>query len=105
MESKPSKENEMQVIVFPYPIQGHINPMLQFSKQFTSRGLKVILVTTTSYSSKFQSISITIETISDGSNEASSARNVDALVERFNVVGPNTLAQLIEKKIGLIIWS
>ncbi|KAL2920783.1 UDP-glycosyltransferase 74E2 [Bienertia sinuspersici] len=103
MESKASRNNEIQVIVFPYPIQGHINPMLQFSKQLISRGLKVILVTTSSYTSKvmdLQSSSITIETISDGSNEAATPKNVDAYIERFDVVGPQSLAQLIEKKTG-----
>ncbi|KAL2920782.1 UDP-glycosyltransferase 74G1 [Bienertia sinuspersici] len=105
MESKSSKTNEMQVIVFPYPIQGHINPMLQLSKQLASRGLKVTLVTTSSYSSKLkelQSRSITIETIADGNDEATTASNADAQTQRFDDVGRKSLAQLIQKKIGLL---
>ncbi|KMT15546.1 hypothetical protein BVRB_3g058980 [Beta vulgaris subsp. vulgaris] len=102
MESKASK-GEVHVIVFPYPIQGHINPMLQFSKQLASRGLKVTLATTSTFSSKFknlQSSSITIETISDGSNEVATPENVDAYIEKFDVVAPRSLSQLIEQKIG-----
>ncbi|XP_060173762.1 mogroside IE synthase-like [Lycium barbarum] len=37
--------NKAHVLVLPYPIQGHINPMVQFSKRLASRGVKVTLVT------------------------------------------------------------
>lgn len=101
MERKPTKD-EVHVIVFPFPIQGHINPMLQFSKQLVLRGLRVTLVTTSPFSSKlseFRSCSIDIETISDGANEAANPGNVDTYIERFDIVAPRTLAQLIERKI------
>ncbi|KMT15544.1 hypothetical protein BVRB_3g058960 [Beta vulgaris subsp. vulgaris] len=102
MESK-ARKGEVHAIVFPYPIQGHINPMLQFSKQLASRGLKVTLATTSTFSSKFmmlQSNSITIETISDGSGENATTENLDTYVKRFDVVAPRSLTELIEKKIG-----
>lgn len=100
------RQGEVHVIVIPYPVQGHINPMLQFSKQLASRGLKVTLATTSSFSSKFnefKSSSITIETISDGSNNNETANpvNVDGYIERFNVVAPPSLTQLIENKLGV----
>ncbi|KAL9240716.1 hypothetical protein vseg_014902 [Gypsophila vaccaria] len=107
MEDKANKPNEPHVIVFPYPIQGHVNPMLQFSKQLASRGLRVTLVTTSPFSSKFiqsqQSNSITIETISDGSeiNETANTKNVDTYIERFDAIAPRSLTQLIESKIRL----
>ncbi|KAK8573078.1 hypothetical protein V6N13_099893 [Hibiscus sabdariffa] len=34
-----------QVLVLPFPTQGHINPMLQFAKRLVSKGLDVSLVT------------------------------------------------------------
>lgn len=102
-ESKAIRGGEAHVIVFPYPIQGHINPMLQFSKQLASRGLKVTLATTSAFASKFcelQSSPITIETISDGSNEIATPENVDGYIERFDVVAPLSVSQLVEKNIG-----
>ncbi|KAL6343262.1 hypothetical protein AAG906_022178 [Vitis piasezkii] len=35
---------EIHIMVFPFPLQGHINPMLQFSKRLASKGLKVTLL-------------------------------------------------------------
>ncbi|XP_021774780.1 UDP-glycosyltransferase 74E2-like isoform X2 [Chenopodium quinoa] len=104
MESKANMGSEVHVIVFPYPIQGHINPMLQFSKQLASRGLNVTLATTSSFSSKFhdlKSSSITIETISDGSTEAATPGTVEEYMKKFDVVAPKSLTQLVEHKIGI----
>lgn len=105
METKP-KTSKVEVIVFPYPIQGHINPMLQFSKQLASRGLKITLVTTSTFSNTnsidFQSTSITLETIPDGSDHTAKndPKNIDAFIERFDSVAPQSLTQLIERKLG-----
>jgi pathogen-inducible salicylic acid glucosyltransferase len=33
-------------LVLTYPTQGHINPMLEFSKRLEHKGVKVTLVTT-----------------------------------------------------------
>ncbi|KAH9619718.1 hypothetical protein KSS87_015830 [Heliosperma pusillum] len=106
MESQPHELiNEVHVIVVPYPIQGHINPMLQFSKQLASRGLKVTLATTLAFSSKFthSEHSISIETISDGNNanENTNSKNIAAYTEKFDLIAPQSLAQLIETKIEL----
>nr|AEZ01222.1 UDP-glucosyltransferase [Carica papaya] len=38
----------LRVLVLPFPIQGHINPMLQFAKRLLSKGLTVTLLTPTS---------------------------------------------------------
>ncbi|KAF2298333.1 hypothetical protein GH714_022401 [Hevea brasiliensis] len=38
-------ESKVHVLVIPYPVQGHINPMLQFSKRLVSKGVKVTLLT------------------------------------------------------------
>ena len=54
MEKKARGGNGIHVIVFPFPVQGHINPMLQFSKQLASSGLRVTLATTSSFATKAQ---------------------------------------------------
>lgn len=48
MERKEGKngESEADVLVFPFPVQGHINPMLQFAKRLASKGVKVTFITT-----------------------------------------------------------
>jgi hypothetical protein len=40
------KAHGAHVLVLPFPTQGHINPMLQFSKRLASKGVKVTLATT-----------------------------------------------------------
>ncbi|KAJ8435143.1 hypothetical protein Cgig2_018971 [Carnegiea gigantea] len=103
METKAERgKDDIHVIVFPFPIEGHINPMLQFSRQLVSRGLRVTLVTTSPFATKFtplDSNSITIETISDGTTEVASAKSTDAYITRFNEVAPHSLTQLTEKKL------
>ncbi|KAJ8435141.1 hypothetical protein Cgig2_018969 [Carnegiea gigantea] len=104
MEKKATREDEIHVIVFPFPIQGHINPMLQFSKQLASRGLRVTFATTSSIVTKitpFNSNSTTIEIIPDDATETTSKETIGAHIKRFNDFAPPHLAQLIEKKLRL----
>ncbi|KAK8631343.1 hypothetical protein V6N13_080097 [Hibiscus sabdariffa] len=42
---KQENARPTQVLVLPFPLQGHINPMLQFAKLLVSKGLNVSLVT------------------------------------------------------------
>ncbi|TYH64012.1 hypothetical protein ES332_D07G236800v1 [Gossypium tomentosum] len=42
-ENNPKKPH---VLIFPYPAQGHINPILQFAKRLLFKGVKAALVTT-----------------------------------------------------------
>ncbi|XXG44857.1 hypothetical protein AAC387_Pa02g0096 [Persea americana] len=103
MEKKDEGYNKAQVhvLVLPYPNHGHLNPILQFAKRLTSRGLKVTLAPT-HYMAKSLHIDagpVAIDPISDGCDEHG-YRNVDgtqAYIERFQTVGSQTLAQLIEK--------
>ncbi|KAI3882438.1 hypothetical protein MKW92_028960 [Papaver armeniacum] len=44
MDAKASSKSH--VLVLPFPVQSHINPMIQFSKCLASKGLKVTLATT-----------------------------------------------------------
>lgn len=94
-------------LVLPYPSQGHFNPMLQFSKLFVHKGVKVTLVTTQfAYNTIMQAAGLLSscnillqETISNGYDEGRSAQaeSIDAYVERFWQVGSQTLSQLLEK--------
>ncbi|GMJ01653.1 hypothetical protein like AT1G05675 [Hibiscus trionum] len=42
---KPENVSQTKVLILPFPLQGRINPMLQFAKRLVSRGLDVSLVT------------------------------------------------------------
>ncbi|KAF8369500.1 hypothetical protein HHK36_032481 [Tetracentron sinense] len=90
------------VLVFPFPAQGHINPMLQFSKRLASRGIKVTLATTIFISKSIQAEigAVSVETISDGFDQGGlmEAGSFDAYRERFDIVGSKNLAELIEKQ-------
>ncbi|XP_022759824.1 UDP-glycosyltransferase 74E2-like [Durio zibethinus] len=103
MENVEGASHKAHCLVLSYPTQGHLNPLLQFSKRLESKGLKVTLATPRSmYRSIHRSaasISIALETISDGYDESGiiEAESVEAYLERFWQVGPQTLIQLVEK--------
>ncbi|KAK1389423.1 Glycosyltransferase [Heracleum sosnowskyi] len=87
-------------LVFPYPMQGHINPMYQFSKTLVSKGIKVTLVTTKFLSKSFQQLSgsMPVETISDGFEGGyASAESLEAYFSKFKKIGSETLTKLIIK--------
>ncbi|XP_056695453.1 mogroside IE synthase [Spinacia oleracea] len=84
---KPSKG--ANVLVVSYPLQGHINPMLQFSKRLASKGLKVAVITTTSVSanqpSNTDSSSSTLEFVRvyDGFEDEPDKVDVEAYLNRL----------------------
>ena len=93
-------DRETHILLFAYPVQGHINPMLQISKRLASKGLRVTFVTTTSIGNSMQALpshSINVEIISDGSEEAEDAESVDAALERYKLHVSQSLPKLIEK--------
>ncbi|KAJ1387159.1 UDP-glucuronosyl/UDP-glucosyltransferase [Sesbania bispinosa] len=57
------------VIVFPYPAQGHINPLLQFAKVLVSKGLKATLATTPYTIKHIHAPTVAVEAVSDGYDE------------------------------------
>ncbi|KAK4566228.1 hypothetical protein RGQ29_002458 [Quercus rubra] len=87
------------VVVLSFPIQGHINPMLQFSKRLASKGLKVTLLSTNSIvkSMEGQASSVTIEPIADDSGEYTTVETMEAYIERFKVMFSHSLEDLIER--------
>ncbi|XP_008235865.1 PREDICTED: UDP-glycosyltransferase 74E2-like [Prunus mume] len=104
------KRERAHCLVFFCPIQGHINPMLQFSKRLEHKGLEVTLITTLSVhkatheggeeQSTTSFSSIALETISDGfdgEGGSAQAESVQAYRDRVREIGSQTLAELIDK--------
>ncbi|XP_003632087.1 mogroside IE synthase [Vitis vinifera] len=91
---------ETHVLVIPYPVQGHINPMLQFSKRLASKGLKVTLITTTptNKSKQPQSSSINMEHIPVGLQ--GEEESLDDYLERFKLIVSSSLVELIGRYNG-----
>uniref|UniRef100_A0A1J3CJI8 Glycosyltransferase n=1 Tax=Noccaea caerulescens TaxID=107243 RepID=A0A1J3CJI8_NOCCA len=88
------------VVILPYPVQGHLNPMVQFAKRLVSKGVKVTIATTTYTASSISSPSVSVEPISDGYDFipiAIPGFSVDAYAESFQLNGSETLTRVIEK--------
>ncbi|KAK4764849.1 hypothetical protein SAY86_025939 [Trapa natans] len=99
METRPYKGH---VLVVPAPTQGHINPMLQFTKRLASKGLRATLaITRFIWNSRRPrpSASVHLDIISDGYDEGGYTQAVDIryYVSRFKAIGSETLADLIIK--------
>lgn len=97
-----SSINQAHFLVVPYPAQGHINPMLQFSKRLVSKGVRTTLAITVHLSRSMHiepTGQIEIETISDGYDEGgiAKAESNDAYQTSLEVVGSQTLGSLIRR--------
>ncbi|KAG6680706.1 hypothetical protein I3842_13G056300 [Carya illinoinensis] len=101
MEKDMINASRAHCLVFPYPAQGHINPMVEFSKRLKHKGVEVTLVTTHFISKNIQKEgnSIALETISDGYDEGgrAQAENDQTYLEHFERVGSKNLIELLEK--------
>ncbi|XP_028765422.1 UDP-glycosyltransferase 74G1-like [Neltuma alba] len=102
MENETKAARRAHCVVLAYPAQGHINPMLEFSKRLQHGGINVTLVSTRFFCNKLQKLpssNIAIETISDGFDNggAAEAENEKVYYDRFRQVGTQTLIELIEK--------
>ena len=90
-------------LVLAYPLQGHINPMLQFSKLLQHQGFRITLVTTRFYYNNLKTLppSIAVETISDGFDlgppPPHHAATHKAFIDRSREVGSQSFAQLLQK--------
>ncbi|KAL2517456.1 UDP-glycosyltransferase 74E2 [Abeliophyllum distichum] len=98
---KGGEECLAHCIILPFPIQGHINPMLQFAKRLRHKGIKVTLAATKHLFKTMQeySGSVAVETISDGYDEGgmASAESGEEYLARFRQVGTQTLEEVIER--------
>ncbi|KAA8532159.1 hypothetical protein F0562_006699 [Nyssa sinensis] len=92
---KHEADEKTHIVIIPFPVQGHINPMLQFSKRLASKGLRVTLLTTTSNKESLQSETngVIVESISNNLDVAS----IEALVDRFKTVASQSLPEIIAK--------
>ncbi|CAL1407909.1 unnamed protein product [Linum trigynum] len=101
--TKSGKGKRPHVIVVPYPAQGHINPMLQFSKRLISRGVKATLATTVFVAKSMHlnqtSTTISVESFSDGFDQGGfgQAASDEDYVATFRAVGSRTLTHLIQR--------
>ncbi|KAL1561414.1 UDP glycosyltransferase 9-like [Salvia divinorum] len=88
-----------QVVVIPFPAQGHINPALAFAKCLASKGLLVAVVITTSVakSANFSDCaSLALHTVSDGSEHVEGTETVEAYLKRFRRNISRNLADLMD---------
>lgn len=89
------------VLLVPYPGQGHINPMMQFSRRLISKGLKATLVTSIfiakSMKLGFSIGPVHLEVISDGFDEEGfpTGGSSELYLEKLEAAGSKTLAELI----------
>ncbi|KAI3984449.1 hypothetical protein MKX01_031073 [Papaver californicum] len=89
------------VLVLPLPVQGHINPILQFSKRLVSKGIKVTLFTTVfaSKSVKTGAGSVSVVPFSDGYDETGLTKlSGDDYMDKFKDAVQRHLPELIEKQ-------
>ncbi|ERN20293.1 UDP-glycosyltransferase 74E2 [Amborella trichopoda] len=103
-EMEVEKATRGHVLVLPYTTQGHINPMLQFSRRLTHKGLRVTLVTTIQNLKDMRKANpsdpdfVSIELISDGFDDGlPSEFTVDAYLATLERVGSLTLDSLLAR--------
>ncbi|XP_004287162.1 PREDICTED: UDP-glycosyltransferase 74E1-like [Fragaria vesca subsp. vesca] len=102
VQNSSAVSDQTQILVFPSPGQGHMSPMIQFSKRLASKGVRVTLVITTTSSNSIQTHanSFKVEVISDGSEQGNKkSETIEEYLERFRRVTTHTLANLIITKI------
>ncbi|KAG8375351.1 hypothetical protein BUALT_Bualt10G0091100 [Buddleja alternifolia] len=102
MAKEETSKHKPHCLILPFPIQGHINPMLQFSKRLAHKGIEITLVATKALLKTSQKEflgSISVETISNGFDEVEGIGTVglEAYLTRFQQVGTLSLSELLEK--------
>lgn len=93
--------NQSHILVFFFPVQGHMNPMVQFSKRLASKGQRVTIVTTTSASKSMKTASfgsnLKVELVSDGSEHVNpGSETMEQSFERVQIETRKSLAELIK---------
>ncbi|MED6135629.1 hypothetical protein PIB30_048419 [Stylosanthes scabra] len=110
MEEERRNSNVMSemkhVLMVPYPSQGHLNPMLQFSKRLTTKGVRSTMVITKFISKSMHlhqlsslPTSIQFDTISDGYDQGgfSHAESISSYLSTMKAIGSENLKELIKK--------
>ncbi|CAL1401194.1 unnamed protein product [Linum trigynum] len=108
---QPSEPTPMpHCLAVPFPTQGHINPILEFSKRLIPKGIRVTLLLTPFISksisardrTRISALEIGLETIADGHDEEGcptgvGAQRFDAYVRTFREIGSKALARLVQR--------
>ncbi|XP_048140833.1 mogroside IE synthase-like isoform X2 [Rhodamnia argentea] len=93
--------NGIHVLVLAHPVQGHINPVLQFSKRLASKGLKVtflIPISTRKSLNLVNAGSIRVEYISDGFDNVEADKLItDEYLDHFRLSVSRSLSNFIQK--------
>ncbi|KAJ1405411.1 UDP-glycosyltransferase family, conserved site [Sesbania bispinosa] len=103
MEERKSKVSGCRhVLMIPYPSQGHINPMLQFSKRLSIKGVRVTMVTTIFIFKTMHlqsSGSVQFDAISDGYDQGGFAQagTIPTYLSHMKAIGSQNLRELIQK--------
>ncbi|KAK9932752.1 hypothetical protein M0R45_019976 [Rubus argutus] len=96
---------QSHILVFTFPVQGHMNPMVQFAKRLASKGQRVTIVTTIYTSKSVQKLNPTslgsnlrMELISDGSKQVDQdSETIEEFIERFRIATSKSLTKLMTK--------
>ncbi|KAM7521350.1 hypothetical protein LguiB_020312 [Lonicera macranthoides] len=95
------KTYRAHVVMLAYHGQGHINPMVQFSKRLASKGVKVTVATTLSNTKSLQAAvgSIAFESIYDDCTEGGvgGPGGFKGFLDRFEASGSRSLTELIRR--------
>lgn len=100
-DGSESGDRTPHILVLPYPAQGHINPMLQFSKRLHERGAEISFATTNFIARTSHSIpsSFPIFTISDGHDEGgyAAAESIQIYLDSLRRFGSQSLRELLRR--------
>lgn len=93
------------ILALPYPVQGHISPMLQFCRRLDSKGVKASLAITKHIINTLNPKSdghVHLLTISDGFDDGgfSEAESIAAYLASLEATGSHALGDLIEQYAG-----
>ncbi|KAL3846251.1 hypothetical protein ACJIZ3_003654 [Penstemon smallii] len=91
------------ILAIPFPLQGHINPMIQLCKRLVSKTINVTLVTTASISKSIQIQAtnnlINIETVPDSTiNENEHLDIYEVFIQSFKASITTGLPEIIQKQ-------
>ncbi|XP_051151152.1 UDP-glycosyltransferase 74E2-like [Andrographis paniculata] len=101
--AESAEQLKSHCIIFPWPIQGHINPMLQFAKRLHHKGLKITLLVTNylAKTKRFPTDAISTETYTDGYDDGiPSGIDHEECAQRFLEVAPASVKEAVERIIA-----
>ncbi|GER44240.1 UDP-Glycosyltransferase superfamily protein [Striga asiatica] len=96
-----TSNNNAHILAIPFPLQGHINPMLQFCNRLSSKGVRVTFVTTVSVSKTLQTKPgeyRNVETVPDSTAvEAEGLDVYEIYIRNFRAAISSGLPDIIDK--------